>query len=173
VPWLHFLSNRSVLKLCNRIHGLAVLPSAWGRLPGKEEEMENNAGLLIPIVAMLIPIVAIVSLFTFISFAVWFGTKQKEREAFYKSETLRRITESSGEGAKAAIELLKEEDRLKRIKTREGLKIGGIVNLGVGVGLTIFLWVLVGPAVALCGLIPGLIGVALLVYVFSMAGPVE
>ena len=135
--------------------------------------MENNAGLLIPIIGVFIPIVAIVSTFTMIIFAIWFGTRKKEREAFYKSETLRRITESSGEGAKAAIELLKEEDRLKRIKTREGLKIGGIVNLGVGVGLTIFLWVLVGPAVALCGLIPGLIGVALLVYVFSMAGPVE
>ena len=135
--------------------------------------MENNAGVLIPIIGVFIPIVAIVSVFTMIIFSIWFGTRQKEREAFYKSETLRRVTEASGEGAKAAIELLKEEDRLKRIKTREGLKIGGIVNLGVGVGLTIFLWVLVGPAVALCGLIPGLIGVALLVYVFSMAGPVE
>jgi hypothetical protein len=117
--------------------------------------------------------VAIVSVFTFVIFSVWFGTRQKEREAFYKSETLRRITESSGEGAKAAIELLKEEDRLKRIKEREGMKVGGLVTLGVGIGLVIFLWVLVGPKVALCGLIPGLIGVALLVYVFSMAGPVE
>jgi hypothetical protein len=122
---------------------------------------------------MLVPIVAIVSVFTFVSFAVWFGTRQKEREAFYKAETLRRITESSGEGAKAAIDLLREEERLKRIKTREGIKIGGLVNLGVGVGLVIFLWALAGPKVALCGLIPGFIGVALLVYVFYMAGPVE
>ncbi len=129
--------------------------------------------MLIPIFGMFIPIVAIVSVFTFVSLAVWFGTRQKEREAFYKSETLRRITESSGEGAKAAIELLKEEDRLKRIKSREGIKIGGLVCVGVGAGLMIFLWALVGPKVALCGLIPGLIGVALLAYVFYMAGPVE
>ena len=133
----------------------------------------GNVGALVAIFAMLVPIVAIVSVFTFVSFAVWFGTRQKEREAFYKAETLRRITESSGEGAKAAIDLLREEERLKRIKTREGIKIGGLVNLGVGVGLVIFLWALAGPKVALCGLIPGFIGVALLVYVFYMAGPVE
>jgi len=129
--------------------------------------------MLVPIFGMLIPMVAIVSVFTMIICGIWFGTRQKEREAFYKSETLRRITEASGEGAKAAIDLLKEEDRLKRIKAREGLKIGGVVCLGVGVGLIIFLWALVDPKVALCGLIPGLIGVALLVYTFYMAGPVE
>ena len=140
-----------------------------GNHPGKEEEM----GVLIPIIGVFIPIVAIVSVFTFVSFAVWFGTRQKEREAFYKSETLRRITESSGEGAKAAIDLLKEEERLKRIKAREGMKVGGLVCVSVGIALVIFLWTLVGPQVALCGLIPGFIGVALLVYVFYMAGPVE
>src|ERR1017187_2061105 len=129
--------------------------------------MEN---VLIPSLSLLVPIVAIASPFIMIIFAIWFGTRKKEREAFYKSETLRRITESSGEGAKAAIELMREEERLKRIKTREGLKIGGVVNLGVGVGLVIFLWALVGPKVALCGLIPGLIGVALLIYGFYMAG---
>ena len=130
-------------------------------------------GVLIPIIGVFIPIVAIVSVFTFVSFAVWFGTRQKEREAFYKSETLRRITESSSEGAKAAIDLLKEEERLKRIKAREGMKVGGLVCVSVGIALVIFLWTLVGPQVALCGLIPGFIGVALLVYVFYMAGPVE
>jgi len=142
-----------------------------GNLPGKEDEM--GAGVLIPIIGVFIPIIAIVSVFTFVTFAVWFGTRQREREAFYKSETLRRITESSGEGAKAAIELLKEEERLKRIKAREGMKVGGLVNLGLGVGLMIFLWALVGPKVALCGLIPGFIGVALLVYVLLLAPPVE
>jgi hypothetical protein len=139
-----------------------------GNFPGKEEEM------LVPIFGMLIPIVAIVSVFTMIIFSVWFGTRQKERDAFYKSETLRRITESSGEGAKAAIDLLKEEERLNRIKSREGLKIGGLICVSVGIALLIFLRALIGSEpVYLCGLIPGLIGVAMLVYVFFMAGPVE
>jgi hypothetical protein len=124
-------------------------------------------------IAVFIPIVAIVSVFTFVSFVVWFGTRQKEREAFYKAETLRRITETSGEGAKAAIELMREDERLKRIKAREGTKIGGVINLGVGIGLFICFWFLIGPKVAFVGLIPGLIGVAMLVYVFFMAAPVE
>jgi hypothetical protein len=43
----------------------------------------------------------------------------------------------------------------------------------VGIGLVIFLWTLIGPKVALCGLIPGFIGVAMLIYVFLMAAPIE
>ncbi len=122
---------------------------------------------------MFVPIASVVSVFTFLVFAVWFGTRQKEREAYYKAETLRRITEASGDGAKAAIDLLREEERLKRTNAREGIKIGGVVNVGVGIGLVIFLWMLIGPKVALCGLIPGLVGVALLVYAYYLATPVE
>jgi hypothetical protein len=138
-----------------------------GKFPGKEEEMS------VPIFGMLIPMVLFVSLFTFLVFAVWFGTRQKEREAFYKSETLRRITESSGEGAKQAIDLLRDEEHRKRIKAREGIKLGGLINLGVGIALVVFLWFLVGPKVALCGLIPALIGVAMLIYIYYVAAPVE
>ena len=122
---------------------------------------------------MFVPIASVVSVFTFLVFAVWFGTRQKEREAYYKAETLRRITEASGDGAKAAIDLLREEERLKRTNAREGIKIGGVVNVGVGIGLVIFLWMLIGPKVALCGLIPGFVGVALLVYAYYLATPVE
>jgi hypothetical protein len=135
-----------------------------------------GAGVLIPIIGVFIPIVAIVSTFVFVTFAVWFGTRKKEREAFYKAETLRRITESSGEGAKAAIELLKEEERLNRIKSREGMKIGGLVCVAVGVAMVIFLWAMTKTdpgAPYLVGLVPGFIGVALLIYVFFMAAPVE
>ena len=136
--------------------------------------MENNVGVLIPIIGVCIPIVAIISVFTMIIFAIRFGTQRKEREAFYRAENLRRITESSGECAKAAIDLLKEEERLKRIKDREGMKIGGLVCVGVGIALLIFLQALIhDEPVYLCGLIPGFVGVALLSYVFFMAGPVE
>jgi hypothetical protein len=155
------------LRLCNQTCNSAVVPVAWGNTPAKEKIMNPDT------LAISVPIVAIVSVFTFTTFAVWFGTRQKEREAFYKAETLRRITEASSDGAKAAMDLLREEERLKRIKAREGIKIGGVVNVGVGIGLVIFLWTLVGPKVALCGLIPGLIGAALLVYAYYLAAPVE
>jgi hypothetical protein len=116
-----------------------------------------------------------VSLFVvFIPLVSWIDSRRKEREAFYKADTFRRVAESSGEGAKAALAMLQEEGRQVRIKTREGMKIGGIINLGVGVALLIFLRALIGnQPVYLCGLIPGLIGVGMLVYALFLAPPIE
>jgi len=128
---------------------------------------------LVEALGVMVPIVAIVSMFTFISIAIWIGNRRKERDAFYKSETLRRITEAQGEGPRAALELLREEERLQTIKRREGLKIGGVVNLAVGIGLVILLRALISWSVASCGLIPILMGVGLLVYVYLLAAPLE
>jgi hypothetical protein len=141
-----------------------------GKNPGKEEIMHPGA------IDVFVPIVGSVSMFTFLTFAVWFGDRRKEREAFYKSETLRRITESSGEGAKEAIDLLREESRLGRIKKREGMKIGGLICIAVGAGMMFFIGQMhtTDPdAPVFLGLIPAFVGVALLIYVFFMAGPVE
>lgn len=128
------------------------------------------------VVAVFIPIMGIIGVFSFLAVSVWVDGRKKEREAFYKSETLRRITETAGDGAKAAMDLLREESRLERIKKREGLKIGGLICVAVGLGTVFFLHAMTKTdpgAPYLVGLIPGLIGVALLVYVFFMAPPVE
>lgn len=124
----------------------------------------------------IVPVVLFVMLFSFLSVAVWVDGKKKEREAFYKAETLRRITESSGEGAKEALELLREETRLENLKKYEGIKLGGLICIAVGVALTVFLKVQTAAepgAPYLVGLIPGLIGVAMLVYIYGLAGHAE
>lgn len=106
--------------------------------------------------------------------ATYMDNRRKEREAFYKADMIRRLAEASGEGAKSALDLLREEERLKAVKAREGLKIGGIVNIGVGVGLGAMLYSLGGhDAPYLVGLIPLLIGVSLLLYVYVLAAPIE
>ena len=64
---------------------------------------------LVPIAAMFIPIVGSIALFSFLAVATWADARRKEREAYYKSETLKKIAESSGEGARAAIELMREQ----------------------------------------------------------------
>ncbi|HTW62801.1 MAG TPA: hypothetical protein VMD55_13425 [Terracidiphilus sp.] len=49
-------------------------------------------------------------------------------------------------------------------------------GIGVGVALMIFLRALLGAGGGspwLCGLIPGFIGVAMLIYVFFLASPIE
>jgi hypothetical protein len=125
---------------------------------------------------VIVPAVLFVMLFSFLSVAVWVDGQKKEREAFYKAETLRRITESSGEGAKEALELLREETRLENLKKYEGIKLGGLICIAVGVALMIFLKVQTASepgAPYLVGLIPGLIGVAMLVYVYGLAGHTE
>lgn len=118
----------------------------------------------------------------FLPVATWLGSRRKERDAYYRAETIRRVTDASGDGAKATLELLREEERIKARRTREGLKIGGLICVGVGVALMIYLHALLGPTgvdrgaagpVYLSGLIPGLIGVAMLVYVYFMAAPLE
>jgi hypothetical protein len=137
-----------------------------GKNPGKEEEMNTP-------VILLFPIAIIVVVFAFTGVVHWVDSSRKEREAFYRAETLKRLAEAPGEGAKAAVELMREDERIKRLKAREGLKIAGLINIGVGIALLIFLRALVGVNVSLCGLIPGLIGVAMLVYVFFMAPPLQ
>lgn len=125
---------------------------------------------------MFLSIGAVALFVVFIPLVSWIDSRRKEREAFYKSETLRRLGESSGEGAKLALDMLHDEARREEIKKREGLKIAGLINLGVGVALVIFLRALIGggqDSPYLCGLIPGLIGVAMLVYVFFLARPIE
>ena len=109
----------------------------------------------------------------FIPTVIWIDSRRKEREAFYKAETFRRMAESSGEGAKSAVEMLREEERIKQVKVREGLKIAGLINVATGIALTIFLHQLLPRenGVYLCGLIPGFIGAAMLVYVFFLAEP--
>ncbi len=112
----------------------------------------------------------------FIPTVTWIDKQHRERVAFYKAETLRRITEASGEGAKAAMELMRQEVRLEQIKKREGMKIGGLICIGVGVAMVIFLRVVAGSEADnpyLVGLIPAFVGAALLVYVYAMAAPLE
>ena len=125
---------------------------------------------------MFLSIGAVALFAVFIPLVSWIDSRRKEREAFYKAETLRRLSESSSDGAKMALEMLREEGRREDRKRREGLKIGGVINIGVGVGLVIFLRVLIGgghDSPYLCGLIPGLIGVAMLIYVYFLAAPVD
>jgi Flp pilus assembly pilin Flp len=121
--------------------------------------------------------VVMVAVFSFLSVAVWTEARRKEREAYYKAESLRRVAEMPGEGAKYVIEVMKEDERIHQarqfsneIKKLEGMKIGGLVNIGVGIGLFCLIYFTAdSKGAAFVGLIPGLIGVALLVYAVFLA----
>jgi hypothetical protein len=121
--------------------------------------------------------VGAVSLFViFLPLVNWIESRRKEREAFYRADTMRRISESTTDGAKSALELLRMQERTQWLKKREGMKVGGLINIGVGIGLYFLLYQLSrhDPDVPyMVGAIPGLVGVAMLVYVYFLAAPVE
>jgi hypothetical protein len=115
--------------------------------------------------------VGVVTLFSFVAVVVWTAARQKEREAYYKSETLKKITEmQSTGGSNAALEFLREEDKNNARRAREGAKVGGLVTVAVGTAMLIFLRALVREEpVFLAGLIPLFIGVAQLAYAYFLA----
>lgn len=133
--------------------------------------MELNIGEGIASIApFLIPIVGSIALFSFLGVASWSDARRKEREAYYTSETLKKIAESSGEGARSALELLREQEKNSVKRRLEGMKLGGLITAAVGIGVIILLRGLEHEEpVYLVGVIPLLIGLALLAYAFVLA----
>ncbi|MGA7081359.1 MAG: hypothetical protein WBQ43_06385 [Terriglobales bacterium] len=131
---------------------------------------ENVVGISV----FLVPIVGSIALFSFLAVASWSEARRKEREAYYRSETLKKIAESSGEGAKSALELMREQEKNFAKRRNEGLKIGGLVTAAIGIGVMVFLHGIEHEEpVYLAGVIPLLIGVALLIYPLMLAPKVQ
>ena len=129
---------------------------------------------IVPVAGMLVPIVGSIALFSWLAVNGWAEARRKEREAYYRNETLKKIAESSGEAAKSTLELMREQEKNFVKRRLEGLKIGGLVTTAVGIGVMVLLRGLVhDDPVYLAGLIPFLIGVALLVYPFLLAPKVQ
>jgi hypothetical protein len=115
----------------------------------------------------------VVSVFSFLSVAVWTGTRHQERNDFYRSETLKKLAES---GSAAVIEYLREEERLKEARqsvqrehTVEAHRLAGLILMVVGGTVLVALKYLVsGEPVYLFALVPFGIGVVFLA--MSLAG---
>jgi len=117
----------------------------------------------------LIPVVAIISVFTFVAVATWAENRRKERESYYRHETYRKIMEQQGDAAEKVQALMREEEQQQRRRRIEGLKLGGMITFVTGIGSMIFLYMLIEEEpVYLAGLIPAMIGLVLLVYSFFM-----
>jgi hypothetical protein len=118
---------------------------------------------LLPVLLFLS--VASIAMFSFVAVVVWAGERRREREAYYKSETIKKIAEAQGAGGGSAIEFLREEEKNSARRREEGQKLGGLVTVGVGIGLIAFIRAVDHHNDAyLVGLIPLFIGIALLAY---------
>jgi hypothetical protein len=110
-----------------------------------------------------------IALFTFLSVATWTGTRQNEREAYYKAEMLKKIAEIGGE-RNPALEYLREQERISAAKRIGGFRLGGLINIALGLALLVLLHALVPVrGVALVGLFPLFIGVVLAAYGYWLA----
>ena len=108
-----------------------------------------------------------IALFSFLAVATWSDNRRREREAYYKTETLKKLSEMPSD---VAVALLREEEHLARRRQREGIRLGGLVTAAAGAGFAVFLWGLVPERpVYLLGVIPVLVGLALLVYAYWLA----
>jgi hypothetical protein len=113
-----------------------------------------------------------IALFSFLSVAAWSGTRQQERESYYRAEMLKKIAEIGGE-RNPALEYLREKERISAAKRMGGFRLGGLINIAVGLALLILLHALVPVrGVALVGLIPLFIGAVLVAYGYWL-GPKE
>src|ERR1700675_4853817 len=120
---------------CNGNRGRLVRPDVQQQ-NFKELTMAFDVdGNMVGVVAVAIPVVGSIALFSFLSVAVWSDARRKEREEYYRNETLKKIAESSGEGARAAIELLHEQEKNIAKSRTMGLQLGGLITAVVGIGV--------------------------------------
>jgi len=111
--------------------------------------------------------VAASGMWAFIAVVSWADIRRKEREAYYRHETMKKISEMPGESGLA---LLREDERNTARGRRENVKLGGLITSAVGVGLMIFLRAIDSREPAyLVGLIPFFVGIALLIYSYVLA----
>ena len=104
------------------------------------------------------------------SVSVWATERRREREAYYRSEVLKKIAEAQGSGAASALEFLQQDQKNWRQRVREGTKLGGLIAAAVGIALTPFLMAVVPQRpVYFAGLIPVFVGFALLIYSYMLA----
>jgi hypothetical protein len=87
----------------------------------------------------------------------------REREAFYRSETVKKIAEM-GSGP-AALEYLREDEKKSALRRSRAILLGGMITAASGIALMVFLVVIIkNQEVYLAGLIPTLVGAALIAY---------
>jgi hypothetical protein len=111
--------------------------------------------------------VVVSGMWAFVAVVSWADIRRKEREAYYRHETMKKVAEMPAEGGLA---LLREQERNNVRHRRENIKLGGLITLGVGIGLMIFLRAIdSAQPVYLVGLIPLFVGIALLMHCYVLA----
>lgn len=113
------------------------------------------------VVTMMIPIVGTIATFGLLAVMVWAGQRRGERQLHYRHELLKKVVEKEGHSAASAF--LRDQSEIAWTKRREGLKLGGLMMLAIGIGFMIgFQWL--DDGIWMIGAVPTAIGIGLLAY---------
>ena len=108
----------------------------------------------------------VVAVFAFLSIVVWVSAPSKERQARDRFALLKTLAEQPGENAARVLDLLQKEDKSRAAKRerdeRRSWIDSGVILIAIGLGLTGMLMALGGRYDWSVGLIPLLIGIALM-----------
>jgi hypothetical protein len=115
-------------------------------------------------IALMMPI----AVFVFLTVAVWAKQRRREREAFYRFELARKMVEKGEMSEERMMEIYEREASAERERRREGLRTGGLASLAAGLAMVIAFRLIDNP-IAYMGLVPALIGAALLIGSFWSA----
>ena len=125
-----------------------------------------------PTFGILLLALVLAGLFSFMSVFVWAHQRRREREAYYRSETLRRFTETGGAARELLVQALQEDERYGVRRRLEACKLAGVITLAVGIAMMMFIKAVDARSVEpsyLVGLIPVSVGLSLLLYVYVLA----
>ena len=120
--------------------------------------------------AIVVVAIIWVAFFSWLTVVGWATERRKEREAYYRHETEKRLVDKGAVTAEQLIELRNQEERVRWLRRREGLKLGGLITTAAGIAIVVGLrFVDTGArSVSPVGWIPLGIGLVLLLYVFLL-----
>lgn len=93
--------------------------------------MTELAFLLLSVAAVTIPV------FSMVAVIKWAQERRKEREAYYLSEMVKKLADSS---STSPSEFLREIERNKSRRLREGMRLGGFIGTFATLALFVFAW---------------------------------
>jgi hypothetical protein len=127
--------------------------------------MESDIGTT----ALIVIAITYVALFSWLAITGWARQRRLEREAFYRSETERRLVEK-GEGVEQILRLHRETACARWLRRREGLKLGGLITAAIGAGVVIALRFIDtnGVSISSLGWIPLGVGAVVLIYAYAL-----
>ena len=100
----------------------------------------------------------------------WSIQRRKEREAHYRHETEKQLIDQGQVSVEQLIRLRGQDERSSRLRRREGLKLGGLLTAGAGIGILVALQLIDTGEFELgaLGWVPLGIGAALLLYAYVL-----